>query len=76
MFLDIFCCLKLRLSQEKGAWVGVLCTGAQPSVLGMTGWLRPVCSTVAGSHLLRVVQISNRWDVWLLRFQLKHGFPL
>ena len=76
MFLDIFCCLKLRLSQEKGAWVEVLCTGAEPSVLGKTGRLWAVCSPVAGRHLLRVVRISNLWHVWLLRFQLKSEFPL
>ena len=37
-------------SQGKGAWVRVLCTGAQPSVL--TGRLWAVCSPVAGWHVL------------------------
>ena len=35
--------MKLRLSQVKGAWVRGLCTGTQPSVLGMTGRLWVVC---------------------------------
>ena len=47
------------------------CTGAQPSMLGMTNWLRAVCSPVAGRHVLHVVQISDLWHVWLLTFQLK-----